>query len=53
VVPLAWGENGYREISNSKHAIKTPADLKGMKIRVVARPCSWTPSPPWAPTPRR
>jgi TRAP-type C4-dicarboxylate transport system substrate-binding protein len=24
VVPLAWGENGYREISNSKHAIKTP-----------------------------
>jgi TRAP-type C4-dicarboxylate transport system substrate-binding protein len=24
VVPLAWGENGYREISNSKHAIKSP-----------------------------
>ena len=22
VVPLAWGENGYREISNSKLAIK-------------------------------
>ena len=38
VVPLAWGENGYREISNSKHAIKTPADLKGMKIRVVGSP---------------
>jgi TRAP-type C4-dicarboxylate transport system substrate-binding protein len=53
VVPLAWGENGYREISNSKHAIKTPADLKGMKIRVVGSPCSWTPSRPWAPTPRR
>ena len=38
VVPLAWGENGYREISNSKHAIKSPADLKGMKIRVVGSP---------------
>ncbi|MBP3979823.1 DctP family TRAP transporter solute-binding subunit [Acidovorax sp. JG5] len=38
VVPLAWGENGYREISNSKKAIKTPDDLKGMKIRVVGSP---------------
>ncbi|MET4579942.1 DctP family TRAP transporter solute-binding subunit [Ottowia thiooxydans] len=38
VLPLAWGENGYREISNSKHAIKTPADLKGLKIRVVGSP---------------
>ena len=38
VMPLAWGENGYREISNSKHAIKSPADLKGMKIRVVGSP---------------
>ena len=38
VVPLAWGENGYREISNSKKPIKTPDDLKGMKIRVVGSP---------------
>ncbi|AVP59156.1 DctP family TRAP transporter solute-binding subunit [Pulveribacter suum] len=38
VVPLAWGENGYREISNSKHPIKSPADLKGLKIRVVGSP---------------
>jgi len=38
VVPLAWGENGYREITNSKHAIKTPGDLKGLKIRVVGSP---------------
>ncbi|ART56076.1 C4-dicarboxylate ABC transporter [Acidovorax carolinensis] len=38
VVPLAWGENGYREISNSKKAIRTPEDLKGMKIRVVGSP---------------
>lgn len=38
VVPLAWGENGYREVTNSKRAIKSPADLKGMKIRVVGSP---------------
>jgi TRAP-type transport system periplasmic protein len=38
VVPLAWGENGYRELSNSKRAVKTPADLKGLKIRVVGSP---------------
>lgn len=38
VVPLAWGENGYREITNSKRAIEKPEDLKGMKIRVVGSP---------------
>ena len=35
VMPLAWGENGYRELSNSKRAVRTPADLKAMTIRVV------------------
>jgi len=38
VVPLAWGENGFRELTNSKKPIKSPADLKGMKIRVVGSP---------------
>ena len=38
VVPLAWGENGYRQLSNSSRAIKTPDDLKGMKLRVVGSP---------------
>jgi tripartite ATP-independent transporter DctP family solute receptor len=38
VVPLAWGENGFREITNSKHPIKSPEDLKGLKIRVVGSP---------------
>ena len=38
VLPLAWGENGYREISNSKKAITKPEDLKGLKIRVVGSP---------------
>lgn len=38
VVPLAWGENGYREISNSKRDIRKPDDMKGLKIRVVGSP---------------
>lgn len=38
VMPLAWGENGYRQISNSRHPIRLPADMKGMKLRVVGSP---------------
>ena len=38
VVPLAWGENGAREISNSKREIRKPEDLKGMKFRTVGSP---------------
>jgi tripartite ATP-independent transporter DctP family solute receptor len=38
VIPLAWGENGFRQITNSKHAIKSPSDLDGLKIRVVGSP---------------
>jgi tripartite ATP-independent transporter DctP family solute receptor len=37
-VPLAWGENGFRELSNSKKEIRKPEDLKGLKIRVVGSP---------------
>lgn len=38
VTPLAWGENGFRELSNSKRAISEPSDLEGLKIRVVGSP---------------
>ena len=38
VVPLAWGENGFREVTNSKHPIRTPNDMKGLKFRVVGSP---------------
>lgn len=38
VIPLAWGENGFREVSNSKRAITAPNDIKGLKIRVVGSP---------------
>ena len=38
VVPLAWGENGFREVTNSRHEIRSPADMKGLKFRVVGSP---------------
>ncbi|OEY65383.1 DctP family TRAP transporter solute-binding subunit [Marinobacter sp. X15-166B] len=38
VTPLAWGENGFRELSNSKHPVTRPDDVKGLKIRVVGSP---------------
>lgn len=38
VVPLAWGENGYRQLSNSVREVKAPEDIKGMKLRVVGSP---------------
>ena len=38
VTPLAWGENGFRELSNSKRKITGPEDVEGLKIRVVGSP---------------
>ncbi|MFM1653607.1 DctP family TRAP transporter solute-binding subunit [Brevibacillus sp. B_LB10_24] len=34
VEPLAFGENGFRQITNSKRPITSPDDMAGMKIRV-------------------
>ena len=38
VVPLAWGENGFRQLSNSSGPVEAPSDLKGLKVRVVGSP---------------
>jgi TRAP-type transport system periplasmic protein len=35
---LCWFDNGYRNVFNSKKPIKTPEDMKGMKIRVMESP---------------
>jgi TRAP-type C4-dicarboxylate transport system substrate-binding protein len=32
---LGWFENGFRQISNRLRPVHTPADLKGMRIRVL------------------
>jgi tripartite ATP-independent transporter DctP family solute receptor len=38
VVPIAWGENGFRELTNSRRPVRRPADLQGLRIRVVGVP---------------
>jgi TRAP-type transport system periplasmic protein len=38
VVPIAWGENGFREVTNSKRPIRRPEDFQGLKMRVVGIP---------------
>jgi tripartite ATP-independent transporter DctP family solute receptor len=38
MMPLAWGENGFRQITNDKIAIRRPQDLEGLKVRVVGSP---------------
>ena len=38
VIGLAWGENGYRELTNSKRPVRKPGDLEGLKVRVVGSP---------------
>ncbi len=35
---LAWAENGFRHMTNSKHAVNAPADLKGLKMRTMENP---------------
>jgi TRAP-type transport system periplasmic protein len=38
VVPIAWGENGFRELTNAKRPVRRPEDLQGLKVRVVGIP---------------
>ncbi len=35
---LAWGENGFRQVTNSKRPIARPEDMRGTKMRVVGSP---------------
>ncbi|RLB92513.1 MAG: hypothetical protein DRH50_09540 [Deltaproteobacteria bacterium] len=38
LVGLAWAENGFRQVTNSKRPIHRPEDLKGLRLRVVGSP---------------
>lgn len=38
LVGLAYWENGFRNLTNSKHAITSMDDLKGVKLRVMQNP---------------
>nr|WP_228527119.1 TRAP transporter substrate-binding protein [Noviherbaspirillum soli] len=35
---LAWGENGFRHMTNSKRPVNAPEDLKGLKMRTMENP---------------
>jgi TRAP-type C4-dicarboxylate transport system substrate-binding protein len=38
IVALAWAENGFRHMTNSKRAVNAPDDLKGLKMRTMENP---------------
>jgi tripartite ATP-independent transporter DctP family solute receptor len=35
---LAWAENGFRHMTNSKRSVQAPEDLKGLKMRTMENP---------------
>lgn len=35
---MSWGENGFRDFTNNVRPIRTPEDLKGLKMRVMESP---------------
>lgn len=35
LVGLAWAENGFRHVTNSQRPVRTPEDLKGLKLRTM------------------
>jgi len=38
MVGLAWGENGFRHMTNSKRPVNVPDDLRGLKMRTMENP---------------
>ncbi len=38
IMCLAWSENGFRHMTNSKRDVKGPEDAKGLKIRTMENP---------------
>lgn len=38
LVALAWGEQGFRHITNNRNAIETPEDVAGLKLRTMENP---------------
>jgi len=38
LVALAWGEQGFRHLTNHVRAVETPQDIKGLKIRITENP---------------
>lgn len=37
-IAIGWTENEIRDFSNTKHPVRTPEDIKGLKVRVMNSP---------------
>jgi len=38
LVALAWGEQGFRQLTNNVRPVATPTDAKGLKVRTMENP---------------
>jgi TRAP-type transport system periplasmic protein len=38
LVCIAWYENGFRNLTNNVKSVKSPADIKGLKVRTMQNP---------------
>jgi tripartite ATP-independent transporter DctP family solute receptor len=38
LINLGWGEMGFRHVTNARRDIRTPDDLKGLKLRTMENP---------------
>lgn len=35
LIGVIWMENGFRHLTNSRHEVKAPADMRGLKVRTM------------------
>lgn len=38
ILAVAWLENGFRHMTNSRREVNTPADVRGLKVRTMENP---------------
>ncbi len=38
LIALAWGEQGFRHVTNNKRPVEKPEDLRGLKLRTMENP---------------
>lgn len=38
LIGVVWMENGFRNLTNSRHAVVEPADVRGLKVRTMENP---------------
>lgn len=38
LIGVVWMENGFRNLTNSRHAVREPADVRGLKVRTMENP---------------